>query len=416
MMVRSIHRQENQQGKIVDLFCSVSKRTYAKATILYSAYGIFGRCSVEAMTITNPKRNRTTATTEIMSSSKSSLLSDIFSLGDRISSGNNNNVSKNLIWHHISEPIGSTQDETRRLLNQYRIRDNKAVAVLADIQLEGRGTQGRRWEMGDIAATEGDNDNRKDNNLYLTIAIPLNKIPITITLLPLQIGVFVAERVSHLITLCQRRSFNNNPMSDKSDENNQHFKLPKVTVKWPNDVLIDQKKVSGTLIETESVSYDDESTNSTHHTSWMLIGIGINVASAPRNLLTQNRPGKHKRPPCCIQDFCYTSYSETDGYRTVKLPTHTAAILGQDLSSAIADWVFTESTLSRKERDDHLLSQWRSYAEWGVQYELRGRVVDEEHGGYEGETVTTLDIEHDGQLRVRGANGRERLLVADYLF
>jgi len=38
-------------------------------------------------------------------------------------------------------------------------------------------------------------------------------------------------------------------------------------LKWPNDVLIEEKKVCGTLIEVEN--------------DYMLIGIGCNVVTAP---------------------------------------------------------------------------------------------------------------------------------------
>ena len=148
----------------------------------------------------------------------------------------------------------------------------------------------------------------------------------------------------------------------------------------------------------------------------MLIGIGINVATAPRNLMSNNRPGKHIRPPCCIQDFCDPSFGKIDAIHTARLPSNTALTLGQDLASTIADWVFNEQTVDKAVLEERLIHKWRSFADWGVEYELRGRVVDEEQGGYEGERVTTLDIERDGQLRVRGADGRVRLLVADYLF
>ena len=356
----------------------------------------------------NPSKNQTMISSSSVDTS--ALLSNHLASNDVASRGSKN-ISSNLIWHHITEPIESTQDEIRKILKENKISKNNAIAVMADIQLQGRGTQGRRWEMGDTDSSLLGNDNvKKDNNLYMTVGIPLDRIPVTITLLPLQIGVFVAERVFNLIELCRINSVHDNPANEADKI---QLKFPKVSVKWPNDVLVDQRKISGTLIETENVSYND---SSTYSTSWMLIGIGVNVASAPRNLMSMNRPGKHIRPPCCIQDFCDPSFNEIDGLHSIKLPSDTAMILGQDLASTIADWVLNDSMVDNGVREGQLIKRWRSFAEWGMQYELRGRVVDEEHGGYEGERVTTLDIERDGQLRVRGADGRERLLVADYLF
>lgn len=314
-----------------------------------------------------------------------------------------NQLSPHLIWHHCKEPIGSTQDEARRLLHQQHPME-KALAVFADIQLEGRGTQGRRWERGDAFSS----DAQKDGNLYLTVCIPQNMIPITITLLPLQIGVFVAERILRLIDFCRQR---NSGIDDNLTPS--LVSTPRLTLKWPNDVLVNDQKISGTLIEFESVKYYDDSELGS--VTWMLVGIGINVASAPRNLSKLPRPGKHIRRAGCIEDFCSTS--TVVGNASV-LPEQTAVILAHDLSSAIANWVFGKGgqTESQRQREEQLLKQWNSYAEWGVQYELRGRVVKEEEGGYEGEKVTTMGIERDGQLRVRGADGRERLLVAEYLF
>jgi BirA family transcriptional regulator, biotin operon repressor / biotin---[acetyl-CoA-carboxylase] ligase len=401
--------RQRQQFLSRHIFFSASKRSYATAAILWSTRGWVP--GIVALTMPN-SRNRTTTMTYATNSLVHSLTSF-----DEETYGGIRNLSSYLIWHHLTEPIGSTQDEARKLLQQYR--GDKALAVLADIQLEGRGTQGRKWESQNNISPEG--KYKKDGNLYLTICIPLDKIPVTITLLPLQVGVFVADRVSQLIDFCRNVSAVKDATTEIDYDGNAHSQVPYegplVSVKWPNDVLVDHRKISGTLIETESVSYDE---GSTYPVTWMLIGIGMNIASAPRNLsTTRTRPGKHIRPACCVYDFCSTSSdgfgnNNHDGSST--LPQQTAVVLGQDLASAIADWVFGRSSLDKQNQEKQLLEQWNSYAEWGQQYELRGRVVDEEQGGYIGEKVTTVKIEHDGQLRVRGADGRERLLVADYLF
>lgn len=411
MLIRSLLRFDHTQESINRPYRnSQNKRNLVTNAFVWSTYWFAKHQVMSISSSTNPGKNRTKVASTY--ADPSALQSNIFSSED-LSSRVSKNISSNLIWHHITEPIGSTQDEIRKILKGNKISSKKAVAVVADIQLEGRGTQGRRWEMGDTESLLGNDNRQKDNNLYLTVGIPLDRVPITITLLPLQIGVLVAERVSHLIKMCQKVSLGENPANDLGNDTIQ-FKYPKVTVKWPNDVLVDQRKISGTLIETEVVSFSDSP--SSYGASWMLIGIGVNVATAPRNLMANNHPGKHIRPPCCIQDFCDPSFNKNDGIHVTKLPSNTALILGQDIASAIADWVLNESMVDKNVQEERLIQQWRSFAEWGVQYELRGRVVDEEQGGYEGERVTTLDIERDGQLRVRGADGRERLLVADYLF
>ena len=56
------------------------------------------------------------------------------------------------------------------------------------------------------------------------------------------------------------------------------------------------------------------------------------------------------------------------------------------------------------------------FAEFGTVYQLRGDVQEEDAGRHQGEEVVTVDLHYDGQLRVRGQDGKERLLVADYMF
>jgi BirA family biotin operon repressor/biotin-[acetyl-CoA-carboxylase] ligase len=48
--------------------------------------------------------------------------------------------------------------------------------------------------------------------------------------------------------------------------------------KWPNDVLIEGRKLSGILLESETGSAGD--------LSWIVIGIGVNVADHPRDTAT----------------------------------------------------------------------------------------------------------------------------------
>jgi biotin-[acetyl-CoA-carboxylase] ligase BirA-like protein len=259
-------------------------------------------------------------------------------------------------FHHLTEPVESTQDEARRLLKQH---DNatKCLAVVADRQTHGRGTQGRKWEG---------EDGRK-GNLYLTVCVPFDAIPVTITLLPLQIAVLVAECVSKVVV------------------------DGKTTVKWPNDVLVDHSKISGTLIESEIVD----------QTTWLLIGVGINVAFAP-NL--SESPGKQVRGATCLQ-----SHTEED------LADSTALSLGQDFTNGLVDWLFDKS-IEKAAKEVQVIDNWKSFAEFGRKYELRATRLEEEEQCYQGEEVVSIDIQSDGQLLVRGENGRERLLIADYTF
>jgi BirA family transcriptional regulator, biotin operon repressor / biotin---[acetyl-CoA-carboxylase] ligase len=210
-------------------------------------------------------------------------------------------------------------------------------------------------------------------------------VPATITLLPLQIAVIVAQRVAKLVAAAasllggqDNDVTTTTPPSSSSDQN--------VKVKWPNDVLIAGHKVSGTLIENVVVS-DGQ--------TWMLIGIGVNVLTAPRNIIGKRRAG-------CLQDYC-----------TEQLAGNTAAILGTDIAMAIADWTMREKNVKTDRSDETIVQNWRTWADLGQPYELRGAVVDAD--GHDGEMVIVMDVEKDGRLRVQGQDGRMRLLTADYL-
>ena len=58
-----------------------------------------------------------------------------------------------------------------------------------------------------------------------------------------------------------------------------HSLLPQssVTLKWPNDVLVDGKKISGMLLEASSAPNG--------RIFWLVVGIGLNVASHPEDAL-----------------------------------------------------------------------------------------------------------------------------------
>jgi BirA family biotin operon repressor/biotin-[acetyl-CoA-carboxylase] ligase len=299
------------------------------------------------------------------------------------------NTSPRLHFVHRTEPVASTQEEVRRLLDEFANDDDEhevskghqCLAVLANVQTAGRGTQGRTWKAA-------------PGNLYLTVAIPIQTIPVTMTLLPLQIGVVIAQRVAALMDSCR---------SSSSEE-----ERPVTTVKWPNDVLVNGRKLAGCLIENHTTKPSQK--------TWFLVGIGINVANSPS--LT-GLPGKHVRGATCIRDWCSDDAVELLRNDDESWTT-TSTILGLDIANALADWTLGEdesnNTQDRTANNQLVIDAWKSWVNFGKVYELRGNVVDEDQGGFEGEKVITVGVQPDGQLLVRGENGRVRSLNADYLF
>jgi biotin-[acetyl-CoA-carboxylase] ligase BirA-like protein len=258
--------------------------------------------------------------------------------------------------HHVT-PVSSTQDEMKKLLQDKIL---PLPVVIANQQTHGRGTHGRTWEgRAPESGREGELF-----NLFMTLAIPMQDIPVTATLLPLQVGVVVAN---HL-----------NAWLEKTNA--------VATVKWPNDVLIDnQDKISGTLIESHVDS---------HGVVWLLIGIGVNVAYTP--LL--HPPGAHGRNPTSLQQVLQRQ----------SLPINTTLDLGTGIATTLIDWVYDvrNNTTEKNHRDQQVVDRWKSLAVLGAQYELRD----------DSRRVTVVDLSSDGQLIVRDNHDDSlRWLVADYL-
>ncbi|WP_434732594.1 biotin--[acetyl-CoA-carboxylase] ligase [Wolbachia endosymbiont of Zygogramma bicolorata] len=130
--------------------------------------------------------------------------------------------------HHYKE-VSSTNEEALDLIDK---GISNETVIIADKQTEGRGRTGKSW-----ISPEG--------NLYASLIINQE------------------TDVSKLteLTFVTALAVGNTLLSFISDSNVQH--------KWPNDILIDGKKISGILLEKRSNS------------NWLIIGIGINVNHAP---------------------------------------------------------------------------------------------------------------------------------------
>jgi BirA family biotin operon repressor/biotin-[acetyl-CoA-carboxylase] ligase len=119
--------------------------------------------------------------------------------------------------------------------------------VTAAEQTAGRGRQGRRWSAPPGSA--------------LLMSLILRD---TSTVLPLAAGVAVAETCGH-----------------------------EARIKWPNDVLLDGRKVAGILAEGRP------------YEGWAVLGIGVNVAVAPEDLPAELHAtaGTLGRPRAAVEPF-----------------------------------------------------------------------------------------------------------------
>ncbi len=137
--------------------------------------------------------------------------------------------------YHLSR-VTSTMDVAREWVNAGR--HAPPFWVLADEQTAGRGRQGRGWRSlpGNLHAT----------GVFAT-ARPLHELPS----LALVAGLAVIDTVIP-----------------------QLMQPDRLRLKWPNDVLLGERKLAGILCESERRERD----------ALVLVGIGVNLAHAPRDV------------------------------------------------------------------------------------------------------------------------------------
>ena len=131
-------------------------------------------------------------------------------------------VGKRLLFF---QEVGSTMDEAKRRAER---GTEEGTVVVAETQTASRGRQGRSWVS-------------RSGNLYLSIVLypSLQTLPHLNSLC----GVAVVRAIANISGLKPR-------------------------IKWPNDILLDGKKVAGVLVESAIAG------GQVHHS---IIGIGINV-------------------------------------------------------------------------------------------------------------------------------------------
>jgi len=135
---------------------------------------------------------------------------------------------------HRFDVVDSTNDEAKKLAAAGAAA---GTIVRADRQTAGRGRYGRQWES-------------PAGNLYLSYLFR----PDVLVRKAAQIGYVAALSVAETVEILSGVS-------------------GRVTCKWPNDVLVDSRKVAGILAES-SVAPDGA-------LDWIVLGIGINLTHHP---------------------------------------------------------------------------------------------------------------------------------------
>jgi len=136
-----------------------------------------------------------------------------------------------MIGHEIIhlERVDSTSNYIATLHKEGKVRHG--MVILADEQTNGRGQRGAKWQS------------EAKQNLLFSFYVEYSHLPIE-----------KQEAITHFVSLSIQQAI-------------QTLAIKSV-IKWPNDILIDTKKIAGILIENQLRGTSIQSS---------IIGIGINV-------------------------------------------------------------------------------------------------------------------------------------------
>lgn len=138
------------------------------------------------------------------------------------------------------DTVDSTNAEAKRLAVQGEEETPDGTLVWAGEQTAGRGRRGRDWDS-------------PKGNLYCSLVLRPEVSVANAAQLSFVAGLAVFDALATL--------------SEPGHE---------VQLKWPNDILLNDKKVAGILLEAETVK--DESP------PWLVLGLGLNVGFHPTDM------------------------------------------------------------------------------------------------------------------------------------
>lgn len=144
----------------------------------------------------------------------------------------------------ILEETDSTNAEARR---RAEAGEAGPLWIAARRQTAGRGRRGRAWDS-------------RDGNLATTLLLTLNRSPAEAAQLTFAAALAVADLLDRYVPPAL------------------------VSIKWPNDVLLDGRKSSGILIESGPAPSGG---------LWLAVGVGVNLSHAPEGT---------ERPTTCIAE------------------------------------------------------------------------------------------------------------------
>ncbi len=139
------------------------------------------------------------------------------------------------------ESLDSTNEQARRMAAEGAAH---GTLIWAHSQSAGRGRRGRTWVS-------------EPGNLYCSLILRSEK------------SVAEAAQLSFAASLA---------VTEALREASAPFDRPEIACKWPNDVLLNGKKVAGILLECQAKASQG---NHNPGLDWLVLGVGVNVSHHP---------------------------------------------------------------------------------------------------------------------------------------
>ncbi|QTC86356.1 biotin--[acetyl-CoA-carboxylase] ligase [Brevundimonas pondensis] len=237
----------------------------------------------------------------------------------------------------ILDETDSTNAEARR---RAEAGEGGPLWITARRQTAGRGRRGRKWES-------------ESGNLASTLLLLTRKSPAEAAQLTFAASLAVADLLDLYVPPAL------------------------VTIKWPNDVLLDGRKTSGILIESGPAPSGG---------LWLAVGIGVNLSQTP---------GETERPATCIAEHL--------NHGVASAPTVDEA--AKALAETFGVWLDRWTTLGFQP----ILDAWTARTP-GLHGPCTARLTHE--------TLTGMadGVEADGSLRLKLPDGSLRVISAGDVF
>ncbi|HUH23980.1 MAG TPA: biotin--[acetyl-CoA-carboxylase] ligase [Brevundimonas sp.] len=237
----------------------------------------------------------------------------------------------------ILDETDSTNAEARRRAEAGEVGP---LWITARRQTAGRGRRGRKWES-------------ESGNLASTLLLLTRKSPAEAAQLTFAASLAVADLLDRYVPPAL------------------------VTIKWPNDVLLDGRKTSGILIESGPAPSGG---------LWLAVGIGVNLSQTP---------GETERPATCIAEHL--------NHGVASAPTVDEA--AKALAETFGVWLDRWTTLGFQP----ILDAWTARTP-GLHGPCTARLTNETLSGM------ADGVEADGSLRLKLPDGSLRVISAGDVF